>query len=192
MRLYGAELILTKGIYRTKGAIDTAYRMAAKDSIYYMPDQFSNPANPLAHYETTGAEILADFPEKIDYLVAGIGTGGTLTGVARRLKEKYPDVKVIGVEPSLDDPIQGLRCMEEYIPPVMDLTLVTEKITVASADAAKAIRLLLTKEGVFAGFSSGAAIHQCLRIASELGSGNIVTILPDGGWKYLSLDLWKV
>ena len=157
-----------------------------------MPDQFSNQANPLAHYETTGIEIVDDFPyQRIDALVAGIGTGGTITGVSRRLKEKYPDIKVFGVEPPSDDNIQGLRCLGEYVPPILDLGLITERVTVTSKQAAEATRQLLDKEGIFAGLSSGAAVYQATRVAAELDEGNIVVVLPDGGWKYLSLDFWN-
>ena len=192
LRVFGAEIILTDGTYGIGRAIDTAGELAAGDKKYYMPDQFSNPANPLAHYETTGIEIVDDFPyQRIDALVAGIGTGGTITGVSRRLKEKYPDIKVFGVEPPPDDNIQGLRCLGEYIPPILDLGLITERVTVTSKQAAEATRQLLDKEGIFAGLSSGAAVYQAIKVAAELDEGNIVVVLPDGGWKYLSLDFWN-
>jgi len=191
LKMYNAELILTPGAYGVKGAMDTANELAAKDHLYYMPDQFSNPSNPLAHYETTGAEIIEDFPyDRIDVLLAGIGTGGTIVGVTRRLKEKYPDVKVFGVEPPPGDTIQGLKCLEEYVPPVLDLSLINQRTVVTSQQAAKAARQLLEKEGIFAGFSSGAVIHQAIKIASEMDEGNIVVVLADGGWKYLSMDFW--
>ena len=191
LRIHGAELILTKGVYGMQGAIETAGELVARDKKYYMPDQFSNPANPLAHYETTAAEILEDFPyEKIDVLIAGIGTGGTIVGVTRRLKEKYPDIKVFGVEPPPGDSIQGLRCLEEYIPPVLDLSLINERAVVTSQQAAEATRQLLEKEGIFAGLSSGAVVHQAVKVASEMDEGNIVVVLADGGWKYLSMDFW--
>ncbi len=191
LRIYGAELILTPGSYGVNRSIDTAKDLVAKDKRYYMPDQFANPANPLAHYETTGPEILADFPyDRIDFLVCGIGTGGTLVGVTRRLKEKYPDIKVIGVEPPPKDSIQGLRCLEEFVPPILDLSLITQRAIVTSQMAIKGTLDLLKKEGIFAGLSSGAAAYQAVKIARELGEGNIVMILPDGGWKYLSMDFW--
>jgi len=139
IKIFGAELILTKGAYGVEGAIDTAQELTAKDKKYFMPDQFSNPANPLAHYETTGAEIIDDFPyERIDVLVAGIGTGGTIVGVTRRLREKYPNIKSIGVEPPPGDTIQGLKCLEDFIPPVLDLSFVTERVAVTSQQAAQA------------------------------------------------------
>ena len=191
LKIYKAELILTPGAYGVKGSIDTAQELVAKDKRYFMPDQFSNPANPRAHYETTGVEIIDDFPyEQIDVLIAGIGTGGTIVGVTRRLKEKYPNLKVLGVEPPPGDSIQGLRCLGEYTPPVLDLSLITERTTVTSQQAVAATRQLLEKEGVFAGLSSGAVIHQAIKVASEMDEGNIVVVLADGGWKYLSMDFW--
>ena len=191
LKIYKAELILTPGAYGVKGAIDTAQELVAKDKQYFMPNQFSNPANPLAHYETTGPEILDDFPyNRIDVLIAGIGTGGTIVGVTRRLKEKYPNIKVLGVEPPPGDSIQGLRCLGEYIPPVLDLSLITERTTVTSQQATEATRNLLEKEGIFAGLSSGAVIHQAIKVASEMDEGSIVAMLADGGWKYLSMDFW--
>ena len=191
LKIYKAELILTPGAYRMKGAIDTAQELAAKDKRYFMPDQFSNPANPLAHYETTGVEIIEDFPyDRVDVLVAGLGTGGTIVGVTRRLKEKYPNIEVLGVEPPPGDSIQGLRCLEEYVPPILDLSLITERAVVTSQQAAEATRQLLAKEGIFAGFSSGAVVHQAIKVAQEMDEGNIVAVLADGGWKYLSMDFW--
>ena len=192
LKIYKAELILTKGAEGMKAAIDTANELAAQDKRYYMPDQFSNPANPLAHYETTGAEIINDFPyDKIDVLIAGIGTGGTIVGIARRLKEKYPNIRVIGVEPPPDDSIQGLKCLGEEFPPFWDWSLITEKAMVTSQQAAIVTRQLLDREGIFAGLSSGAVVHQAIKVASEMDEGNIVVVLADGGWKYLSLDFWS-
>ena len=192
LKIFGAELILTEGALGMKGAIDKASELVAKDTKYFMPDQFSNPANPQAHYETTGVEILKDFPcDRIDVLVAGIGTGGSITGISRRLRESYPDIRVIGVEPYPDDTIQGLRCLDEdEIPPIVDLSLITERVKVSSQQAANTTRQLLNREGIFAGLSSGAAVHQAIRVASEMDEGNIVVVLPDGGWKYLSQDCW--
>ena len=193
LKIYNAELILTKGAYGMKAAIDTARELVAEDKKYFMPDQFSNPANPLAHYETTGSEIINDFPyNKIDILITGIGTGGTIIGVARRLRERYPNIKVFGVEPPLGDAIQGLKCLEglEEIPSFLDLSLITERTIVTSQQAAVVTKQLLDKEGIFAGLSSGAVVHQAIKVASEMEEGNIVVVLADGGWKYLSLDFW--
>jgi len=192
LRIFGAELVLTDGALGMRGAIDKARELVASDRKYFMPDQFSNPANPLAHYETTGVEILDDFPyDRIDVLVAGIGTGGSICGISRRLREKYPNIRVIGVEPYPGDTIQGLKCMDENeVPAVLDLSLITERANVSSREAAAATRQLLDSEGVFAGLSSVAALHQAIKIASEMDEGNMVVVLPDGGWKYLSLKFW--
>ena len=193
LRIFGAELILTKGAYGMSAAIDTVKELASQDKKYFMPDQFSNPANPQAHYETTAAEIIDDFPyDRIDILIAGIGTGGSIVGISRRLKEKYPNIRVIGVEPPPGDIIQGLKCIEglKEIPPILDLSLINERATVTSQQAATATKQLLDKEGVFAGLSSGAVAHQAIKVANEIDTGNIVAILADGGWKYLSLDFW--
>jgi cysteine synthase B len=191
LRIYGAELILTKGALGMSAAIDKARELTARDKRYFMPDQFSNPANPLAHYETTAVEIINDFPyDKIDVLIAGIGTGGTIIGIAQRLREKYPNIRVIGVEPPPGDNIQGLKCLGEELPSFWDSALVTDKARVTSQQAATATRQLLEKEGIFAGLSSGAVIHQAIKVAGEMDEGNIVAVLADGGWKYLSLDFW--
>jgi cysteine synthase len=192
LKINGAELILTDGALGMTAAIARATDMAAKDKRYFMPDQFSNPANPLAHYETTAVEITDDFPyDKIDVLVAGIGTGGTIMGVAKRLREKYPNIKVIDVEPPPGDEIQGLKCLGEALPPFWDESLITEKTQVSSQQAAEAASQLLKKEGIFAGLSSGATTYQAVKAANEIGEGNVVAILADAGWKYLSLDIWN-
>lgn len=192
LRIFGAELILSEGKRGMDGAIEKARTMLANDDKYFMLDQFSNPANPQTHYETTGAEILADFPfERIDAMVASIGTGGTFTGVGRRLRETFPEVKIFTVEPPSDDPIQGLRCLDAtFVPPVIDMSLIDRQFTVTSRQANEGALLLLDKGGVFCGQSSGAIIHQAIESARQMSEGNIVVILPDGGWKYLSLDLW--
>jgi len=191
LKLHKAELILTDGAYGVSGAVDMANELAAKEKQYFMPDQFANPANPLAHYETTGVEIMNDFPyERIDALIAGIGTGGTIVGVARRLKEKHTSIRVIGVEPPANDSIQGLRCLGEYVPPILDLSLIDERGIVTSQQAIEHTRQLLEKEGIFAGLSSGAVICQAISVAKEMDGGNIVVVLADGGWKYLSMNIW--
>jgi cysteine synthase len=192
LRIFGAELIMTDGTFGMPKAIATAREMAAKDKKYFMPDQFSNPANPLAHYETTAVEILDDFPyDKIDVLVCGLGTGGTLMGVARRFRERYPDVRVIGLEPPIGDSIQGLKCLGEELPPFWDPSLLDEKTMVTSQQAAAAARELLEKEGIFAGLSSGAVAYQAVATAAGMGEGNIVAVLADAGWKYLSTEPWS-
>ena len=192
LEIYNAELILTKGAYGVQGAIDTAQELVARDKQYFMPDQFSNPANPLAHYETTGAEVIDDFPyDRINVLIAGIGTGGSITGISRRLKEKYPNIRVIGIAPPPDDTIQGLKCLTQgYIPPILDFSLVTEIATVTSQQATLFTKELLEKEGIFAGSSSGAVVYQAIKTAHDMDEGNMVVVLADGGWKYLSMDLW--
>lgn len=191
LELYGAEVILSQGIKGTNGAIELATELA-QNKAYYMPNQFANLANPLAHYETTGREILEDLGDlPIDAFVAGIGTGGTLTGVGKRLRERYPQVRLIGVEPHPGDLVDGLRNLNEgFVPPVLDLSLVSERVEVSSEEAIATVRELLEKEGIFAGISSGAALHQTVKVAREMKKGNIVVILPDAGWKYLSLALW--
>jgi len=191
LKLFGADLILTDGALGVTGAINAVGELVAKDDKYFNSDQFANPANPLAHYETTGLEILEDFPyDRVDVLVAGIGTGGTLVGISQRLKEKYPNIKVIGVEPPLDDSIQGLRCLADFVPPILDLSLITERAVVTSKEAETASKQLLHKEGIFAGVSSGAVAHMAIKMAAEMDEGNIVTVFADGGWKYLSMDFW--
>jgi len=192
LKLHNAELILTKGAYGIEGAINTAQELAARDKQYFMPDQFSNPANPLAHYETTGAEIIDDFPyDRIDVLIAGIGTGGTIVGISRRLREKYPDIRIVGVQPPSGNSIQGLLGIgEDFVPPILDLSLVTERATVTSEQATEVTKQLLERGGIFAGLSSGAVVCQAIKVASEIDEGNIVAVLADGGWKYLSMDFW--
>jgi len=194
LEIFGAEIVLTEGAKGVNWAIQVAQAMAAEDKRYFIADQFGNPANPLAHYETTGVEILEDLGElNIDALVCGLGTGGTITGAGRRLRERYPDIKLIAVEPPPQDPIQGLRSLAEgFIPPVLDLDLLDKRVVVLPAEATAATAELLKKEGIFAGVSSGAVVHQAIKVAAGMERGGIVVVLPDAGWKYLSLgtDLW--
>jgi len=156
-----------------------------------MPDQFANPANPLAHYETSGVEILNDFPyDKIDYLIAGIGTGGTIVGVTKRLKEKYPQMRTIGVEPPPGDCIQGLRCLETFIPPVLDTSLIDEVIEVADDDAILTARRLASIQGLLVGTSSGANVWASIQAAKKHGEEKTVaTILADRAERYFSTAL---
>lgn len=189
LELYGAEIVFTPAERGTNGAIEVARRMAADDK-YFMPFQYGNPANVRAHYEGTGAEIVRDLPE-VTHFVAGLGTGGTLTGVGRRLKEHNPDVKVIAAEPELGELVYGLRSLEEgFVPPIFDETVLDRKFLVSSQDALRATRELTQKEGIFAGISAGAVIHVAQRVAAELESGDVVCLLADGGWKYLSTQAW--
>ena len=190
LELYGAELVFSDGARGTNGSIELAHTMA-RDPKYYMPYQYGNPANPRAHYETTGAEIVRDLPE-VDVFIAGLGTGGTLMGVGRRLREHNPKVKVIAVEPHPGDLVQGLRSLEEgFIPPILDLSLLDGKIIVDSRCAFAATKDLMRREGIFAGPSGGAALHCALRVARRMERGNIVVLLADGGWKYVSLGIWQ-
>ena len=190
LEIFGAEMIYSDGTKGSNGAIELAQKLAAQDRTLFMPYQYGNPANPLAHYETTGVEILNDLPE-VDVLVAGLGTGGTLMGVGRRLKDANPKTKVIAVEPHPGDLVQGLRSLEEgFIPPILDTSLLDGKIMVDSRCAFAATRDLTHKEGIFAGVSSGAVVHVAIRMAHRMENGNIVVILCDGGWKYVSLGVW--
>ncbi|MBZ0159542.1 cysteine synthase family protein [Candidatus Methylomirabilis sp.] len=190
LEIFGAELIYSDGTKGSNGAIELAQRLVAQDPTLFMPFQYGNPANPLAHYETTGVEILNDIPE-VDVFVAGLGTGGTLMGVGRRLKECNPRTKVIAVEPNPGDLVQGLRSLDEgFIPPILDTSLLDGKIMVDSRCAFAATKDLTNKEGIFAGVSSGAVVHVAIRTAHRMEKGNIVVILCDGGWKYVSLGVW--
>ena len=190
LELYGAEIVFTPADQGTNGAIEVARRMA-RDDKYYMPFQYGNPANPRAHYEGTGAEILRDLPE-ITHFVAGLGTGGTLTGVGRRLKEHDPKIRVIAAEPELGELVYGLRSLDEgFIPPVLDESVLDRKFLVSSSDALNATRELTEREGIFAGISSGAVLHVAKRVAAEIDGGDVVCLLPDGGWKYLSTQAWS-
>ena len=191
LRSFGADVVYARGARSTNDAIFLAQRMLEKEpDRYYMPYQYGNENNPRAHYETTGAEILRDLPQ-VDAFVAGLGTGGTLTGVGRRLKEHNPKVKIIATVPHPGDLVQGLRSLEEgFIPPVLDESVLDGRIVVDSRTSFAAVKELMEKEGIFAGISSGAVYRTAQRLASRLEGGNIVALLADGGWKYLSTGLW--
>ena len=190
-RLFGAEIIHSPGELGSNGAIALARRMAAEDSRYVMADQYANPANPQAHYETTGPEILADCPE-IDAFVAGFGTGGTLTGVARYFRDHKPDVKIYAAEPMPGENVQGLRSLEDgFVPEIFDASLLDGKYLVRNRDAIVALRELIAREGIFAGPSCGAVLVAAARVARSMGHGTIVVVLPDGGWKYLSAGTFE-
>jgi len=190
LELFGAEIVYSPGDAGTNGSIEVA-RALAKDDRYFMPFQYGNPANPLAHEEGTGEEIVRDLPE-VTHFVAGLGTGGTLTGVGRRLHRHNPDVKIIAAEPELGDMVYGLRSLDDgFVPPIFDETELDRKFLVSSADSVRTTRALTEQEGIFAGISSGAVVFTAQRVAAELERGDIVCLLPDGGWKYLSTEAWN-
>jgi cysteine synthase B len=189
LRLFGAEIVFSEGSKGTNGSIEVARRLA-QDPKYFMPFQYGNAANPLAHYEGTAAEILSDLPA-VTHFVAGMGTGGTLTGNGRRLHEHDPNIQVIAAEPELGDLVYGLRSLDDgFVPPIFDPEQVNRKFLVNSTDALRTNRDLTAREGIFAGISSGAVVHVAQRIASELDAGDVVCLLADGGWKYLSTEAW--
>jgi len=187
---YGANIIFSDGSKGTNGSIEVAQELVRKNPDYLMLYQYGNNGNPDAHYETTGQEIIETLPE-VDMFVAGLGTGGTLMGVGRRLKEHNPDIKVVAVAPEPDDFISGLRSLEEgFIPPILDLNLLDARILVGSFNAFRFTKELLHKEGIFAGISSGSVVYAAIKQAERMEQGNIVCLLADGGWKYLSTSLW--
>jgi cysteine synthase B len=193
LALYGAEIVDSPGELGSNGAVRLAQELvAAEPGRYTMLFQYENEANPLAHYDGTGAEIARDL-ERVDALVAGLGTGGTLMGAGRRLREAFPGVQVVAAEPLPGDPVMGLRSLEDgYVPPVLDVSQLDRKLLVSNEEAAVAARALLQREGIFAGVSSGAVVHVARRIAEELPEGAVVVcVLADGGWKYLSADFWR-
>jgi cysteine synthase B len=191
LRMYGAEIVYSPGDQGSNGAVAMALEMAERDSRYVMPYQYGNPANPMAHYNGTGPEILEELDE-IAAFVAGLGTGGTLMGTGRRLKEELGDsIKIVAAEPMQGEPVQGLRSLDDgFIPPIIDLSLLDRKIFVTNRDAIIWTRRLLDEEGIFAGVSSGAIASIAVRIASELDEGNVVFIVCDDGWKYLSSGIY--
>ncbi len=187
---YGAEIVYSPGDGGSNGSIALAQEMAAADDRYVMLYQYGNAANPQAHYETTAPEIIRDVPE-ITHFVAGLGTGGTLMGVGRRLKEFNPAVEVIAAAPEIDDRIQGLRSLEEgFVPPILDLSLLDGRIMVGGEESFQKTAEVLHKEGVFAGVSSGAVLAAAQRVAARVSDAHIVCLFADGGWKYLSTGLW--
>ena len=192
LELYDAGLEFSPAELGSNGAIRRATELVeAHPERFFMPYQYGNDANPGAHYASTAPEILRDLPS-VTHFVAGLGTGGTLTGTGRRLKEENPNIQVIAAEPHPGDAVQGLRSLDEgFIPPVLDPTVLDRKILVTSDDALVMTRRLASQEGVFAGISSGAVLHAALRVARTLERGDLVCLFADGGWKYLSLGVWS-
>jgi len=193
LQALGAEVELTRAKEGTDGAIKKAHELLdAEPDKYYMPNQFANENNVLAHYETTGPEIFAQTQGEIDVFVAGMGTTGTLMGTNRFLKEKKPQIRTVGIEPTKGHAIQGLKNMNEaIIPEIYDREMLDEKITIEDGEAFETTRQLATEEGIFTGMSSGAAVAGALRVAQKMSSGTIVVILPDRGDRYLSTTLFR-
>jgi cysteine synthase len=190
LTMYGAEIVYSPGEQGSNGAVALALEMAEADSSYYMPYQYGNQANPDAHYNGTAVEILEELDE-VTAFVAGLGTGGTLMGNARRLKEEDPDTMIVAAEPLQGELVQGLRSLEDgYIPPIIDLSLLDRKIFVSNRDAVIGTKRLLEEEGLFVGVSTGAIAMICVRVAAELDEGNVVFVAPDDGWKYLSSGVY--
>jgi cysteine synthase B len=191
LELYGAEIVYSPGEEGSNGAVRLAQEIVERDPSLFMPFQYANEANPRAHYEGTGAEIVAAL-DRVDVLVAGLGTGGTLMGVGARLRERWPDVVVAAAEPLPGDPVMGLRSLEDgYVPPILDVSKLDRKVLVSNAESVAGVRDLLEHEGLFAGVSSGAVAHVARSLADELDEGVVVCVLADGGWKYLSAPFWE-
>ena len=191
LRLYGVTIVESPGEQGSNGAVRLALELAEREPRYFMPFQYGNEANPRAHYEGTGAEIAAAL-DRVDVLVAGLGTGGTLMGAGERVRETFPDVVVAAAEPLPGDPVMGLRSLEDgYVPPILDVSKLDRKLLVSNEESLDGVRALVEREAIFAGISSGAVVHVARRLAEELDAGVVVSILPDGGWKYLSADFWE-
>ncbi len=190
LQLFGATLVYSAPEEGSNGAVRLALQLAEREPRYFMPFQYANEANPRAHYDGTGAEI-AEALDRVDVLVAGLGTGGTLMGAGDRLRESFPDVVVAAAEPLPGDPVMGLRSLDEgYVPPILDVAKLDRKVLVSNEESVREMRRLLDEEGLFAGVSSGAVGHVARKLAAELDAGVVVAILADGGWKYLSAGFW--
>jgi [CysO sulfur-carrier protein]-thiocarboxylate-dependent cysteine synthase len=190
LRLYGAEIVDSPPEEGSNGAVRLALELAERDPSLFMPFQYANEANPRAHYDGTGAEIAAAL-DRVDVLVAGLGTGGTLMGAGARLREAFPEITVAAAEPLPGDEVMGLRSLADgYVPPILDVSKLDRKLLVSNVESIAGLRLLLEREGIFGGVSSGAVIHAALRLADELDEGVVVCVLADGGWKYLSAGFW--
>ncbi len=186
LEMFGVEMDFSEATKGSNGAIALAQEMVAADSKYFMPYQYGNEANPDAHYRGTAEEIIRDLPE-VDAFVAGLGTGGTLMGCGRRIKEHNPSAKIVAAEPEYGELVYGLRNLDEgFIPPIVDIKVLDRKIKVGTRQALATTRELVEKEGIFAGISSGAALAVAQRFAKDADARNVVVLLPDGGWKYLS------
>jgi [CysO sulfur-carrier protein]-thiocarboxylate-dependent cysteine synthase len=191
LRLYGAEIIESPGAEGSNGAVRLALELAEREPRYRMLFQYGNEANARAHYEGTGAEI-AEALDRVDVLVAGLGTGGTLMGAGARLREAFPEITIAAAEPLPGDPVMGLRSLENgYVPPILDISKLDRKLLVSNAEAVAGLQALLDREGVFAGVSSGAVVHVARKLAAELDEGVVVAVLADAGWKYLSAPFWE-
>jgi cysteine synthase B len=190
LRLFGANIVFSPGEEGSNGAVRLALELAERAPRYFMPFQYANEANPRAHYEGTGTEI-AEALDRVDVLVAGLGTGGTLMGTGERLRESFPDVVVAAAEPLPGDPVMGLRSLDDgYVPPILDVSKLDRKVLVSNEESVREVRRLLDEEGIFAGVSAGAVGHVARSLAAELDEGVVVAIFADAGWKYLSADFW--
>ena len=196
---YGAEIILTDGAKGMKGAIEKAEELLKNNQDYFMPQQFENSANPEMHYKTTGEEIIKDLPD-LDAFVAGVGTGGTITGIGKKLKEFNPDIKIIAVEPTDSAVLSGEKPGKHklqgigagFIPKILDLSVIDEVIRISNDKAFEFCRIISRQNALFLGISSGAAIAAAYETAKKLGKGKkVLAVSPDGGEKYLSTDVYK-
>ena len=191
LQLFGAEIVESPGELGSNGAVRMALELAGRDPAWFMPFQYANEANPRAHYDGTGAEI-AEALDRVDVLVAGLGTGGTLMGTGARLRESFPDLVVAAAEPLPGEEVMGLRSLEDgYVPPILDVSKLDRKLLVSNAESVAGLRELLDTEGIFGGVSSGAVAHVARTLAGELDAGVVVCVLADGGWKYLSAEFWE-
>ena len=191
LRRFGAEIVESPGEEGSNGAVRLALELAERDPSFFMPFQYANEANPRAHYEGTGAEIVAAL-DRVDVLVAGLGTGGTLMGTGARLREQFPDLVVAAAEPLPGEAVMGLRSLADgYVPPILDVDKLDRKILVSNAESVAALKELLDTEGILGGVSSGAVVHVARRLAAELEEGVVVCVLADGGWKEISAPFWE-
>jgi len=191
LELYGATIVDSPAELGSNGAVRLALELAEREPRYFMPFQYANEANPRAHYDGTGAEIVEAL-DRVDVLVAGLGTGGTLMGTGTRLRETFPDLVVAAAEPLPGDLVMGLRSLEDgYVPPILDVSKLDRKLLVSNAESVQAVHALLDREGIFAGVSAGAVVHVARKLATELDEGVVVCVLADAGWKYLSADFWS-